>query len=55
MVGVTIAALIIAQNPDSNILDLVSYAWAGFGSSFGPIIIFSLFWRLMTRNSALAE
>jgi sodium/proline symporter len=54
VVGVTMAAVIIAQNPDSTILDLVGYAWAGFGSSFGPIIIFSLFWPLMTRNSALA-
>jgi sodium/proline symporter len=54
VVGVTMAALIIAQNPESTILDLVGYAWAGFGSSFGPVIIFSLFWPLMTRNGALA-
>ena len=54
VVGVTMVALIIAQNPESTILDLVGYAWAGFGSSFGPVIIFSLFWPLMTRNGALA-
>jgi sodium/proline symporter len=54
VVGVTMIALIIAQNPESTILDLVGYAWAGFGSSFGPVIIFSLFWPLMTRNGALA-
>src|SRR5699024_2042070 len=34
-------------------LDLVSYAWAGFGASFGPIIVLSLFWRGITRNGAL--
>jgi sodium/proline symporter len=54
VIGVTMVALIIAQNPDSTILDLVGYAWAGFGSSFGPVIIFSLFWPSMTRNGALA-
>jgi len=54
VVGVTMVALIIAQNPESTILDLVGYAWAGFGSSFGPVIIFSLFWPLITRNGALA-
>src|SRR5699024_647427 len=44
---------IIATNPDSKVLDLVSYAWAGFGASFGPIIVLSLFWRGITRNGAL--
>jgi len=34
-------------------MDLVAYAWAGFGSSFGPVIIFSLFWSRMTRTAAL--
>lgn len=33
---------------------MVSYAWAGFGAAFGPVIILSLFWRGMTRNGALA-
>jgi sodium/proline symporter len=35
------------------VLELVAYAWAGFGAAFGPCIIFSLFWRRMTRNGAL--
>ncbi|CDQ41724.1 MULTISPECIES: sodium/proline symporter PutP [Virgibacillus] len=51
---IAIVALIIAMNPDSSVLDLVSYAWAGFGAAFGPIIILSLFWKRITRNGALA-
>lgn len=45
---------IIALNPNSSVLKLVSYAWAGFGCAFGPVIVLSLFWKNMTRNSALA-
>lgn len=51
---IALIAAIIAINPESTVLELVSYAWAGFGASFGPIILFSLFWRRMTRNGALA-
>ncbi|GGJ64672.1 sodium/proline symporter PutP [Virgibacillus salexigens] len=51
---IAIVAIIIAMNPDSSVLDLVSYAWAGFGAAFGPIIILSLFWKRITRNGALA-
>jgi sodium/proline symporter len=54
VIVVAIVALVLAYNPDNTIMGLVSYAWAGFGSSFGPLIIFSLFWPRMTRNGALA-
>lgn len=47
-------AVWIARNPDSLVLSLVSYAWAGFGAAFGPVVILSLWWRRMTRNGALA-
>ncbi len=46
-------AIYIAHDPNSMVLDLVSYAWAGFGAAFGPIVIFSVFWRGTTRNGAL--
>jgi len=36
------------------VLGLVGYAWAGFGSAFGPVVLFSLLWPRMTRNGALA-
>nr|WP_223280595.1 sodium/proline symporter PutP [Virgibacillus halodenitrificans] len=52
--GIALIAAIIAMNPESSVLELVSYAWAGFGAAFGPIILLSLFWRGITRNGALA-
>ena len=51
---VSAIAIIIAQNPDSKVLGLVSYAWAGFGAAFGPVVLMSLFWRRMTGTGALA-
>lgn len=54
VVLVAIVALIIAYNPESMVLELVAYAWAGFGASFGPVIILSLFWSRMTLRGALA-
>lgn len=54
VVGIAIIALLLARDPDSSVLGLVSYAWAGFGAAFGPTLILSLFWKRMTRNGALA-
>ncbi len=54
VVGIALIAVLLASNPESSVLDLVAYAWGGFGAAFGPVIIFSLFWRRMTRNGALA-
>ncbi|HOW66619.1 MAG TPA: sodium/proline symporter PutP [Candidatus Paceibacterota bacterium] len=51
---VSVVALAIAHDPDSRILGLVGYAWAGFGSAFGPLIVLSLVWPRMTRKGALA-
>ncbi|HEU4774195.1 MAG TPA: sodium/proline symporter PutP [Lysobacter sp.] len=51
---VALLALWIARDPDSRVLGLVSYAWAGFGAAFGPVVLLSLFWQRMTRNGALA-
>lgn len=56
-ISVLVLALIataFASDPESKVLDLVSYAWGGFGAAFGPVVILSLFWRKMTRNGALA-
>ncbi|MFT6430457.1 MAG: sodium/proline symporter [Halopseudomonas sp.] len=54
VVGIAILALVFAFNPESTVLSLVSYAWAGFGAAFGPAVILSLFWKRMNRNGALA-
>lgn len=51
---VAIVGGILAWNPDSTILDLVGFAWAGFGAAFGPVILLSLYWRKLTNYGALS-
>jgi len=51
---VALIAIALAANPENRVLGLVSYAWAGFGAAFGPVVLLSLVWRRMTRNGALA-
>lgn len=51
---VAVLAIILASNPEAKVLGLVSYAWAGFGAAFGPLIILSLFWKRMNLSGALA-
>ncbi|GAA2177432.1 sodium/proline symporter PutP [Leucobacter tardus] len=54
VLGVALVAALLAVNPNDSILGLVSFAWAGFGASFGPIVILSLYWRKLTNWGALA-
>ncbi|WP_175987124.1 sodium/proline symporter PutP [Microbacterium tenebrionis] len=54
VLGVGIIAALLAIVPNDTILGLVSFAWAGFGAAFGPIILLSLFWRKLTNWGALA-
>ncbi|TAK38036.1 MAG: sodium/proline symporter PutP [Lysobacteraceae bacterium] len=54
VLAVALLAIWIARDPDSRVLGLVSYAWAGFGAAFGPVVLLSLSWKRMTRNGALA-
>ena len=51
---VALVAIGLAANPNNRVLGLVSYAWAGFGAAFGPVVILSVLWNGMTRNGALA-
>jgi sodium/proline symporter len=51
---IAIIALILSWEKNDTILELVGYAWAGFGSSFGPLILLSLCWKRMTKWGALA-
>jgi solute:Na+ symporter, SSS family len=51
---VALAAIVVASDPDSQVLGLVSNAWAGFGAAFGPLIILSLVWNRMTGAGAVA-
>ena len=55
----TIAAIaaigvVLAWNPDSSVFTIVSFAWAGFGASFGPVMLFALFWKRSNFQGALA-
>lgn len=51
---ISMIAIIIALDPTSSVFDVVSYAWAGFGATFGPVILGALFWKKATKNGAVA-
>jgi sodium/proline symporter len=51
---VAICAIVLAIDPNSFVFSIVSYAWAGFGAAFGPIVILALFWKRTTLQGALA-
>jgi len=53
VIGVAVIAYIIGLNPKSSVLRLVAYAWGGFGATFGPLVILSLFWKRMTLKGAI--
>ncbi len=54
VVVLSLIALALAFNPESTVLGLVSYAWAGFGAAFGPALILALYWQRMNSHGALA-
>lgn len=54
VVLVAAAALVIAADPESEVLGLVANAWAGFGAAFGPLILLALTWKRMTGAGAVA-
>jgi len=54
LVVIALCAMIIAMDENSIIFTVVSFAWAGFGATFGPIMLFSLFWKRTTRGGAIA-
>jgi sodium/proline symporter len=51
---IAVIAFLIALNRDSSVLQLVSFAWAGFGAAFGPLVLLSLYWRGLTAPGAIA-
>lgn len=51
---IAMIGLVLAWDPERKVLDLVAYAWAGFGAAFGPTLILSLYWRRMNHYGALA-
>ena len=51
---ISLIAIVIALDENSIIFQIVSFAWAGFGATFGPIMIFSLFWKRVNKPGAVA-
>ena len=54
VVVLALLAILFALNPESKVLDVVAYAWAGLGASIGPVVLLSLYWKDMTGKGALA-
>ena len=54
LVVIAVIGALIAMDEDSVIFTIVSFAWAGFGATFGPLMLFSLFWKRTTRSGAVA-
>jgi sodium/proline symporter len=54
VVGLAAVATLLALNPESSVLGVVSYAWAGLGAGLGPVVLLSLFWPRMTAAGAVA-
>ncbi len=51
---IALIALLLSLNPKSSIFNLVSFAWSGFGGTFGPLILLSLYWKRTTAPGAIA-
>ena len=54
VLAIAVIAMFLASNPESSVFDIVSFAWAGFGATFGPVVLFALFWKRSNRYGALA-
>ncbi len=53
VIVISLIAIVLAGNPDSSIFTIVSFAWAGFGAAFGPVVLLALFWKRSNRQGAL--
>lgn len=54
VVVISIIAVFLARNPDSSVFRIVSFAWAGFGAAFGPVVLTALFWKRANKYGAIA-
>ncbi|SKB58105.1 sodium/proline symporter [Lachnospiraceae bacterium] len=55
VIGIAIIGVALAWNPASSVFRVVSFAWAGFGAAFGPVVLLALFWKRSTRQGATAS
>lgn len=53
VIAIAVIAVIFASNPNSGVFEIVSFAWAGFGAVFGPLMLASLFWRRANKYGAV--
>ena len=54
IVIIALVAVFLARDPNSSVFNIVSFAWAGFGAVFGPVVLFALFWKRSNWQGALA-
>ena len=54
LIVIAVIGVVLAWDPDSSVFGIVSFAWAGFGASFGPVVLLALFWKRSNRFGALA-
>jgi len=54
VIAIALLSIFIARDPDSSVFAIVSFAWAGFGAAFGPVMLLALFWRRANRYGAIA-
>ena len=54
VIGIALIGMVLAWDPNSSVFRVVSFAWAGFGAAFGPVMLFSLFWKRANKQGALA-
>ena len=54
VIVISVIAVFMSLNENSSVFRVVSFAWAGFGAAFGPVVLFALFWKRMNKWGALA-
>ena len=54
VIAIAIVGVVLAWNPNSSVFRVVSFAWAGFGAAFGPVMLLALFWKYSTKSGAMA-
>ena len=54
VIAISVIAVLFASNPDSSVFEIVSFAWAGFGATFGPVMLCALFWKRSNKQGAIA-
>ncbi len=52
--AIAVIAVFLAWNPDSSVFRVISFAWAGFGAAFGPVVLLALYWKRSNRPGAIA-